>query len=187
MANLKLDILVIPTYNTKTLAVGDISTYPTSPPIQSPTIEITIPGFGLVSLPFTPEEFNVFNSGILEITAPGEDLTPIPDGLYTLTYSVAPAYENYVTKTIMRVDKLQEEFDKAFMKLDMMECDGAIKKQAKVELSTIYCLIGGSIAAANNCAIDTANKLYLQASKQLTNLNKRNCGCSENNYLTNFI
>lgn len=186
MADLNLDILVLPTYNTKTLGVADISTYPDSPPVQSPTIEITIPGFGLVSLPFTPNEFNVFNSGILEITEAGEDLTPIPDGLYTLTYSVTPAYENYVTKTIMRVDSLQEEFDKTFMRLDMMECDLAIKKQAKEELSSIYVLIGGAIAAANNCAIDTANKLYLQASKQLSYLNKRNCGCSGNNYITNF-
>lgn len=187
MADLNLDILVIPTYNTKTLAVADISTYPDTPPVQAPTIEITIPGFGLVSIPFTPEEFNVFNSGILEITEVGEDLTPIPDGLYTLTYSVTPAFENFVTKTIMRVDQLQEEFDKSFMKLDMMECDGAIKKQSKVELNSIYFLIQGSVAAANNCAVDVANKLYLQASKQLSYLNKRNCGCSENNYLTNFI
>lgn len=186
MADLKLDILVIPTYNTKTLGIADISTYPDSPPVQSPTIEITIPGFGLVSIPFVPNDFNVFNSGILEITALGEDLVPIPDGIYTLTYSVTPAFENFVTKTIQRVDQLQEKFDEAFMKLDMMECDGAIKKQSKVELSSVYFLIQGSIAAANNCAVDLSNKLYLQASKQLSNFRKRNCGCSDNNYITNF-
>jgi hypothetical protein len=186
MADLNLDILVIPTYNTKTLGVADISTYPDSPPVQSPTIEITVPGFGLVSIPFTPNDFNVFNSGILELTEVGEDLIPIPDGLYTLTYSVTPAYENYVTKTIMRVEQLQEKFDEAFMKLDMMECDMAIKKQSKVELNSIYFLIQGSIAAANNCAVDIANTLYIQASKQLTNFTKNNCGCSGNNYLTNF-
>lgn len=186
MADLNLDILVIPTYNTKTLGVADISTYPDSPPVQSPTIEITIPGFGVISLPFTPEEFNVFNSGTLEITSVGEDLTPIPDGVYTLTYSVTPAFENYVTKTIMRVDQLQEKYDEAFMKLDMMECDGPIKKQAKEDLLSIYFLIQGSIAAANSCAIETANKLYLQASKQLSYFIKNNCNCSGNNYLTNF-
>lgn len=187
MADLNLDILVIPTYNTKTLGIADISTYPDSPPVQSPTIEITIPGFGLVSIPFVPEDFNVFNSAILELTAVGEDLVPIPDGVYTLTYSVTPAYENFVTKTIIRVDQLQEKFDEAFMKLDMMECDGAIRKQSKVELNTIYFFIQGAIAAANNCNVDVANKLYAQASKQLSNFTKRNCGCSGTNYLTNFI
>jgi hypothetical protein len=186
MAELNLDILVIPTYNTKTLGVADISTYPDTPPVQAPTIEITIPGFGLVSIPFTPNEFNVFNSGILELTEPTEDLVDIPDGVYTLTYSVSPAFENYITKTIMRVDQLQEKFDEAFMKLDMMECDLAIKKQSKVELNSVCFFIQGAIAAANNCAVDVANKLYAQASKQLSNFSKRNCGCSDNNYITNF-
>ena len=186
MADLNLDILVIETHNNKTLGVADISTYPDSPPVQSPTIEITIPGFGVASLPFTPEDFNVFNSGSLGLTEVGEDLLPIPDGLYTLTYSVTPAYENYVTKTFMRVDQLQERFDEAFMKLDMMECDMAIKKQSKVELNSIYFSIQGAIAAANKCAVDVANKLYLQASRQLSNFTKNNCGCSGNNYLINF-
>jgi len=187
MADLNLDILVIPTYNTKTLGVADISTYPDSPPVQAPTIEITVPGFGIVSIPFVPNDFNVFNSTSLELTAVGEDLLPIPDGVYTLTYSVTPAFENYVTKTIIRVEQLQEKFDEAFMKLDMMECDLAIKKQSKVELSTIYFLIQGSIASANECAVDVANKLYLQASKMLTNFINNNCGCSGTNYVTNFV
>ena len=62
MADLKLDILVINTFNSKTLGIIDISTYPDSPPIQSPTIEITVPGFDVISLPFTPNDFNVFNT-----------------------------------------------------------------------------------------------------------------------------
>lgn len=187
MADLSLDILVIPTYNTKTIGIADISTYPDSPPVQAPTIEITVPGFGIVSIPFTPNDFNVFNSTSLELTSATEDLLPIPDGVYTLTYSVTPAYENFVTKTIIRVDQLQEKFDEAFMKLDMMECDMAIKKQSKVELNTIYFLIQGAIAAANNCNIDVSNKLYQQAAKQLAHFEKRNCGCSGTNYLLNFV
>jgi hypothetical protein len=33
MSDLKLDILVIPTYNSTTLGVADASTYPTNPPV----------------------------------------------------------------------------------------------------------------------------------------------------------
>jgi len=179
-----LDFLVIPTYNTKTLGIADNSIYSEAP--QSPTLEVTVPGFGLVSIPFVPDDFNVLNSAVLELTAPGEEIIPIPDGIYTIKYSIAPAYANYVTKNIFRVEQLQEKFDEAFMRLDMMECDSAIKKQSKVELYTVYFLIQGAIAAANNCNIDVANKLYQQASKQLANLKKKDCGCSGNNYLTNF-
>lgn len=186
MADLKLDIIVIPTYSTKLLGIADSSTYPDSPPVSSPTIEITVPGFGIASLPFVPNDFNVFNSTTLGLTSVDEDLLPIPDGVYTLTYSVTPAYENFVTKTIMRIEQLQEKFDEAFMKLDMMECDMAIKTQAKVTLNTIYLLIQGAVAAANNCAVDQANKLYKQASKMLSNFIKNNCGCSGNNYIVNF-
>lgn len=186
MADLKLDILVIPTYNTLTLGIADASTYPTSPAVQSPTIEITVPGFGVVILPFNTNEFNIFNSTSLGLTSVGDPLLPIPDGVYFLKYSVSPAYLNYVDRTIMRVDQLQEKFDQAFMRLDMMECDLAIKTQQKVELNSIYFFIQGAIAAANNCAVATANKLYNQATKMLNNFSKNGCNCSGNNYLTNF-
>ena len=187
MADLKLDILVIPTYNLQTMGIADASTYPTSPAVQSPTIELDVPGFGKVSLPFNINDFNIYTSASLGLTTVGDPLLPLPDGLYGIRYSIAPAYINYVDKSIMRVDHLQEKFDSAFMKLDMMECDLAIKRQQKVELNSIYYFIQGSIAAANNCAIATANKLYNQANRMLTNFNKNICGCGNgNNYINNF-
>jgi hypothetical protein len=189
MADLKLDILVIETYNKLTLGIADISTYPDSPSISTPSITIEIPnGFGSVTLPFVPKDFNVFNSSSLGLSAPGDELTPLPDGVYIFTYSVIPSFENFVTKTFQRTEVIQEKFDDAFMKLDMMQCDMAIKTQSKVDLSTIYFFIQGSKAAANECAIDTANTLYKQANKQLCNFIANNCGCSRgNNFITNFV
>jgi hypothetical protein len=172
MADLKLEILVVPTYNTLTLGIADASTYPVVPAVTSPTIEITVPGFGMVSLPFNINDFNIFTSASLGITAVGAPLLPLPDGVYYLRYSVTPAYVNYVERTIIRVEKLQEKFDNAFMKLDMMECDLAIRRQQKVNLNSIYYFIQGSIAAANNCAVDTSNKLYTQADNMLNNFIK---------------
>ena len=72
----------------------------------------------------------------------------------------------------MRVEQLQEKFDGAFMKLDMMECDRAIKTQAKVDLNSIYFFMQGAIAAANNCADVEATKLYNQADMMLNNFIK---------------
>jgi hypothetical protein len=185
MADLKLDILVIPTYNSLTLGIADASTYPESPAVESPTIEIIVPGFSTVVLPFNINDFNIFNSTSLGITSVGDTLLPLPDGVYSLKYTVAPAYLNFVDKSIIRVEQLQEKFDNAFMQLDMMQCDLAIKRQSKVELNSIYYFIQGAIAAANNCAVDTANKLYNQANKMLTNFINQGCGCSGNNYINN--
>ncbi len=189
MADLNLDILVLETYNKLTLGILDISTYPDSPPISTPIITIEIPnGFSSVSLPFVPNSSNIFDSLILGLSSPGDSLTPLPDGTYTFTYSVVPASENFVTKTFQRTNVIQEKFDDAFMKLEMMQCDMAIKTQSKVDLTSIYFFIEGSKAAANECAIDTANTLYRQANKQLCNFIANNCGCSRNNnFITNFI
>lgn len=187
MADLSLDILVIPTYNTMTMGIADASIYPDDPPIVSgATIEITIPGFAIIVLPFSINNFTVYTSSTLGLTEVGTANLPLPDGVYNLKYSIAPAYLNYVEKSIVRVDRLQEKFDEAFMKTDMMECDRAIKTQAKVDLTTIYFFIQGAIAAANNCAVDEANKLYLQADKLLTTFINNGCGCSGNNYLLNY-
>jgi len=185
MATPVLDILVIPTYNTKTLGIADASVYLVPPLMTSPTIEITVPGFGVVSLAFNMNDFNVYSSSTLGITAVGDPTVPLPDGVYYLKYE---ALYNLVTwysveKSIMRVDQLQEKFDSAFMKLDMMECDKAIKTQAKVDLSTIYFFIQGAVAAANNCAVIEAEKLYATANKMLNRFVSNNCGCSGNNYV----
>jgi len=186
MADLKLDIIVVPTYNVLNLAVMDASVYPDDPPLVSgATIDIDVPGFGLVSLPFYVQELNIFTSSNLGISAVGVS-EPLPDGIYHLKYSIAPSTVNFVEKTIMRVDLLQQKFDEAFMTLDMMECDRAIKTQSKVDLTTINFFIQGAMAAANNCAEVEANKLYTQADKMLNNFIKNNCGCSGNNYQINF-
>ena len=186
MPSLNLDILVVPTYNTLTLGVIDASIYPTAPPsVTSPTIEITPPGFNIAVIPFDVNNFNIFTSANLGISSVGDN-QPLPDGVYHLRYSIAPAYANFVEKSIMRTDQIQQRFDEAFMRLDMIECDSAIRTQSKVELTSIYFFIQGAIASANNCAIVNANRLYNQADRALTAFIRNNCGCSGNNYINNF-
>lgn len=179
---MKLDFLVTPTYNTKTIAISDISVYEDFV-VNNPTLEISIPGFNTIIITFIPETLNVLNSTILGITEEGED--PLPDGIYVFRYSIDPNLEVFIEKTIMRVDVLQEKFDEAFMRLDMMQCDRALKKQEKVELDTIYFFIQGAIAAANNCATDKANELYNSAVKMLLNFNNKSVCCG-NNFLPNY-
>jgi len=183
MPTLKLDIQVVPTYDKDLLSIQDISTYATTP--TSPTIEIKVPGWDTEVLVFVPNTINNFDSTELGITTTGNE-TAIPDGIYYLKYSIAPAIDNYVEKSILITNNLQEKFDEAFMKLDMMECDRAIKQQSKVDLNTIYLMIQGAIAAANTCASIEAMKLYNKADSLLNSFLKENCGCSGTNYITNF-
>jgi hypothetical protein len=186
MAVLNLKIVVLSTHDVSSINVADASTYPDEPPIVTmPTLLITAPGFLPMSTVFNVQGDNILTSDMFGITEPG-DIQPLPDGLYEFTYSIAPSIDNFTTIHIMRVDRLQEKFDKAFMSLDFMTCDQAIKTQAKVTLNTIYLLIQGSIAAANECALIESNKLYNKASDMLDTLLKKNCGCSGNNFIINF-
>jgi hypothetical protein len=176
---LKLDFIVVPTYSTLTLGVADASVYPDDPPTETaPTLEVSVPGYGVVSLTYNMNDLTILSSSNLGISEVGV-YQPLPDGMYHIKYSVAPAYENFVEKSILRVDLLQEKFDRAFLQLDMMECDVAIKKQSKIALDSIYYMIQGAIAAANNCAEIQANKLYNQAFRMLDKFIKNNCGCSD--------
>lgn len=184
---LKLDFLVVPTYNSLTIGIADASIYVEDPPeVVAPTLEICVPGYDtVVSIPFAVNDFNVLTSATLGITDVEDPTQPLPDGIYIFRYSVTPAYENFIEKTIMRVEQLQEKFDEAFMKLDMMQFDRAIKEQQKVTLTTINFFVQGAIAAANNCATDQAVKLYQKADKMLDRFINQD-GCCNNNYITNF-
>jgi hypothetical protein len=186
MAALNLKIIVLDTHDVNTICVADASAYPDEPPIvTSPVLLSTAPGFNPVSIPFNVQGNTIITSGMLGITPIGE-MCALPDGLYHFNYSIAPSFSNFTEISIMRVARLQEKFDKAFMSLDFMVCDSAVKTQAKVTLNTIYLLIQGSIAAANECALVEANKLYDKASSMLDALLKKNCGCTETNFIVNF-
>jgi len=186
MATLSLKIVVLPTYDVTTMNVADASKYPTDPPqVTDPFLLVTPPGFPPITLPFKVGGNNFLDTSNLGITDDGSILE-LPDGIYHMSYSIFPSYQNHSDISIMRVDKLQEKFDEVFMGLDMMECDGAIKNQAKVELNTIYLLIEGAKAAANACAYIEAQELYNKASSMLDKMMHKNCGCTGNNYFVNF-
>jgi hypothetical protein len=186
MADLKLKIVVLDTHDVESILIADATAYLEEPPlVTSPTLVITAPGFLSTSVPFNVQGYNLLTSDIFGITPPGE-IADLPDGLYEFTYSVAPSATSFVTIAFMRVNQLQEKFDKAFMSLDFMVCDNAIKTQAKVTLNTIYLLIQGAIAAANECALIESNKLYDKANAMLETLLKKNCGCTGNHFIVNF-
>ena len=183
---LDLNFISVQTNSLMTMTILDESIYPTNPPVViKPTIVIDIPGFGKVSKDFKINTYNTFDSYDLEISTK-EQKTPLPDGIYTIRYFVEPEAETFVEHSTIRVDKLQEKFDEAFMTLDMMECDMAIKTQSFVQLNTIYLFIQGAVAAANNCAVIESNKLYKQANNMLNTFIKQGCGCGGNNYVVNL-
>jgi hypothetical protein len=174
----KLDITVFQTFNKNLISIQDNSQYDTGFVIQQPTIKINVPGFKEVTLPFTPQQMNTFNSQNLELTSIGEPYSPLPDGLYIITYTVEPPAQYKVTKSIYRVDQLMEKYDDTFMSLDMGECNGTVKKQLREELMLAYLALQSTVSSANACAYNLANRLYLLAARQIDSIYNKICNCS---------
>jgi len=172
-----LDLLLIDTHNSMSVGISDFSQYPTGFSIISPSLEITAPGFVPVNVTFEPNSINIYTSQNIGITCSGEQNVELPDGIYNVKYTISPAYKYFVERTFIRVDKLQEKFDTAFMKLDIMQCDGPLRKQREEELDTINFYIQGAIAAANKCAGELAMKFYRKADKMLNYFITNKCNC----------
>jgi len=172
MADVKLDLLFLDSHSCYSMVVADISTYPSDFNIVSPTIEITTPSGEYVTLPFTAKSVNIYDSLALHLTCDGDDLEPLPDGIYQFKYTITPATDYFITKTIIRTNTIQESLDNAYMKLDM-DCSGS--KEDEVIIQDIEYTIKESIAAANSCAQDLSMKLYRIANNKLSRFNNNKC------------
>jgi hypothetical protein len=163
-----LNLTFIDTHSRDTMGIADLSYYPTSWNIVSPTLSVDVPGFGKKLLPFSPNSLQVLNSEVLGVTCEGECTAPLPDGIYKLRYTITPAYKYYVDKTFIRVEKLWEKFDQYFLSLQL-NCNPATTPIRRM-IEEIELDIEGAVAAANHCATDLALTLYRKADKKLDNL-----------------
>lgn len=175
-----LNIDIIDTHNTKTIGIVDNSFYSSTQPIINPTFEIYPPGFNKVSLTAINNSVNVFNSNHLKLTCSDDEdnLSTLPDGIWTIKYSINPSLTNYVEKTFIRTDLIECKYDNVFLKLDLEDCDDICntKKDDYKTLNTIKRYIIGSIAAANTCDFILSNKLYNKANNLIKKLDY-NCDC----------
>lgn len=176
-----LDITIISTYSLKTLGVADISAYPNNFTITNPTIEITAPGVMKISTAFTPKSVNIFNTNSINLTC-GTDLNTLgalPDGIYTIKYSINPNQTRFVEKSFMRVDKLECKFSQAFLYLDLDDCNFQdVHKEKMKILRKARVFIDGSVAAMNECDSELALKLYNKADNILSELIDGECKCN---------
>ena len=178
---LDLKLIYTETYILESFGITDISTYPVGP-INNPKITICIPGFGEKIINFNPSSLNIFDSSNLGITEIGHE-QELPDGLYNLKYCIDSTILPSIIKTcknisFFRISKLQEKFDNAFLKLEITQCDGILKKQELQNLNLINILIQTAVASANNCSEKQAMVLYNKANKMLDKFITSECGCN---------
>lgn len=163
----KLDLMLLETYSEDTFSLADISQYPTNFSISNPTMEITPPGSGKINVSFTPQSANIYRASDLGIVC-DEGCIPLPDGFYTVKYSVAPNGTHWIEKQFLRTTAIWEKYKKAFLKIDLNPDYSCSKKdKVKQELMTIQLFINGATAAANICDQNSSYNLYTKADKML--------------------
>lgn len=176
----KLNVNIIDTHDFKTLGIVDVSWYNPLIKIEDVTIEITPPGYRIAAKPlFAPKSLNIYNSNALGITNASceEELTDLPDGIWKVKYSICPNDKLFIEKFFLKTDKLQCQYTKAFLSLDLRCSDCVGNKEKRRLLDEIEFYIKGAISAANDQNAKDAHDFYVKADKLLQNYSQENGVC----------
>lgn len=171
----RLDLTIFDSHDPKKLVIGDSSYYPAGWTISNPTLQITVPGYGTKTVTFVAQSINIYTSNDLGITCDADpcDLADLPDGIYTIKYTINPAYKYSIIKSFMKVDAIWAKFDDKFLNLEMFTCDSQLSRNRQLQIDEIEFYINGAISAGNKCASKLAIDLYNKADRLLKLLNPK--------------
>lgn len=174
----RLDFTIVDTHNPLTIAIADISFYPSNFSVTNPTYEILPPAFPKVAVTYAQGEVIFLNSNNLNITCVGDpsQLTNLPDGIWRIRQSIASAIDFNLEKSFLRTLQLEQKFGRAFLRTDLVECNLDVRREQMKILDQVYLYMQAAVAAGNQCNYILAMKLYRYADKMLENFIKGICG-----------
>jgi len=152
------------------LPIIDISTYASMLPVECSRLDITLPGF------YQPVYLDVephFNEAItaVRLGMQNEDnngLATLPDGIYTIRYSVAPNDYVFVEYKFLRTTLITNEYYREVCKIQLAECEPSREVIQKMkDLRYIKMLIDAAKAKANYCDACVSSIDMLQYAQRL--------------------
>lgn len=163
----------------KKLMLLDTSYYGGNTVVANATLQVISPFDETpVELNFTKNGITVLNSNTLGITNVNDfdNLSLLPDGLYTAKISICPVDLYWFEKSWYRTCLLECKYDKAFLKLKVQSCEACFSPEniKRLERARIY--MYGAKVNAKNCNLKEADKLY-KASDKILNSLLDNCEC----------
>jgi len=174
----KLDIVFARQNNPKYLYVIDASTYNSQINVQQPKLDILLPGRTTpVEFAFTPNTANQITSFTLGLTS--YSFIDLPDGLWTIQYSVCPSDKLFKKFTFFRISSLYQKYYLALSKVKInfaCNTDVIYTKSDEDLLRSIFILLNGIEANAESCNFETAKGMYKKAEFLIdTLINTQNC------------
>lgn len=121
----QLSLEVLDTNNTKVFRIADTSMYSEDLPVDCGLLQITSPGFNQPVNIDVQKGFNlVLNGCTLGIQLTGcSEAQVLPDGVYTIRFSVAPNSSVYVEYQHLRITQTNNLYFQELGKLEMAACE----------------------------------------------------------------
>jgi hypothetical protein len=168
----QLSLEVLDVKNFGILKITDTSVYSDKIDIDCETLHITVPGF---NKPIEIETVSGFDDVLTacDLNLQNKDcenvLADLPDGVYTIRYSVSPNDKVFVEYMHLRVTKILDQWYNQLCQLEMANCEPKedVKKDLK-ELQLIKSFIDAGKSKVEYCHEPTKGmELYNYAKKKL--------------------
>ena len=156
--------------------ITDTSFYNPNLPIECVTLEITPPGCNSVYFTVLPGFSTSYNGALLglqNVNSP-ECLSPLPDGIYYIKYSINPNDKIYVEYYYLHNCNQRKDYISKACKLYSSKCDLTLKEynEKLKELSEINDLMKTSQYLIEYCnKAELGSKLYQEITDKLSKFN----------------
>ena len=170
-----LKLALVDLRDSSCIAISDISTYITVPTYSQVALQITPPGYPTVNVTFYPGNVNIYKCVDLGITCSDSGCTPLPDGIYDVTYTAPISFFSpqkplltSIDQKFIKIDTIKCKYQHAFLKVDL-EC-GCHNKDYWTymnELRSIKLYIDGSVAECNVSNYRLSAEYYKKADTML--------------------
>ena len=156
MANKHILSLDIPdTLNTKIMRIVDTSVYSEELNTACGRLQILVPGYTeAVTLELTPGYDLIVSACMLGIQSSNCNTAQVdlPDGMYTIRYSVAPNDKVFVEYNYLRVAKAMTTYYQLLCNLDLSGCEPLAPQKEKLnKLRLLRTMLDGAKAKIEYC------------------------------------
>lgn len=160
------------------LRISDLSVYVPALPVECPRLDITIPGFSspVYITDIQPEgNWNLTDSN-LGIQSSALSQAALPDGIYTIRYSVAPNAKVFVLYYHLRLTNTMNRLESLYCRMRMPVCSQK-DKEALEDMSLLRAYLAGAKADVERCHnLKRGEMLYYHSLRMLQRLSQCHTG-----------
>ncbi len=168
-----LQLSIVDLRSANVIAISDLSTYATLPDFANVSLQLTLPNSDTIGVTFYPGQVNIYKCVDLGLTCGDSGCTPLPDGIYSLTYSVFDTTGlliDSIDQKFIKIDTIKCKYQKQFLNLNIDGyCHNHSQKKYNEELRRIKLYIDGSVSACNGSNYVLSYDLYTKADFLLGN------------------